>query len=227
LTVCLFDTSSLRKLAYLRAANPKNAIQVIEALNRYVTTAYVPLLAMMEAVRSSHARYQYARRVAQVTLEAAIANAGQAHMVVAWCNGQPAAPTLPDHAITRWPLNAPIRMVPMFKDCIGDVILDLASTDNYRCTLNEGFHVVASSIDHLILGTARHLRATLITQDQNLSAAADHLGVPYRQVEGERNFCHLWHDCAADQTCLSRIIQNDRAQLGDVCQSGAGADRPE
>jgi hypothetical protein len=205
LTVCLFDTSSLERLAYLNAARPPQSDRVIDQLNSFVTTAHVPLLALMESVRNSHERYQYGKRGQPVTPEYARQLASQAFVVVSWCNGTKLAPNMDDYHIARWPLEAEIKMVPVFTQSLVSVIKDLARPSNFRCTANEGFHVLASSIDHLILGTARELQAVLITQDQRLAAAAHHLQVPYRTLENTPDSYHFWRDCQRDRTCLRRL----------------------
>lgn len=218
MTSCLFDTSALEQLAYLNAARPTKSDRVINELNEFVTTAYVPLLAMMESVRNSHSRYQFSKRGKLVSPELARQLAGQAHVVVSWCNGSELSPSLKEYRISRWPLDAKIQMVPVISRSLRSVIDDLSKSSNFRCTENEGFQVLASSLDHLILGTARVLGATLITQDQRLAAAAHHLGLPYRRIEDEPNLEHRWSDCKVDQTCLRRLGPEGRKGLEGLCQ---------
>jgi hypothetical protein len=219
LTVCLFDTSSLERLAYLKAARPPQSDRVINQLNSFVTTAHVPLLALMESVRNSHVRYQYGKRGQPVTPEYARQLASQAFVVVSWCNGLELSPSMPEYDIARWPLDAKIKMVPLLSRSLPSIIEDLARPSNFRCTANEGFHILASSIDHLILGTARALQAVLITQDERLAAAAHHLHVPYRRIEDEPDLHHLWRDCQRDDTCLRRLTltADQRNDFGAMC----------
>ena len=163
MTKCLFDTSSLQQLAILNHQKPYGADLAIAQLNGFVTEAIVPLLAMMEVVRSSHLSYQYGKRGKPTTPENALYQANLARIVVAWCNGQDLAPSLPEYEILRWPLNAKIQMVPIFGKALGSVIEDLADARNVRCTEQDGCYLVASSVDHMILASARQLGATLVT----------------------------------------------------------------
>jgi hypothetical protein len=219
LTDCLFDTSSLEKLAYLNVARPQGSDRIINELNAFVKSAYVPLLALMESVRNSHERYQYGKRGQPVTPEHATRLASRAFVVVSWCNGTELAPNMDNYDIARWPLEAEIKMVPVFTQSLVSVIEDLARPGNFRCTANEGFHVLASSIDHLILGTARKLQAVLITQDQRLAAAAHHLQVPYRSLEDTPDSYHFWRDCQRDETCLRRLTltEDQREHFVAMC----------
>lgn len=214
MTRCLFDTSSLQQLARLKHKNPEDPD--IAQFNDFVTEAMVPLLSMMEVVRSSHLSYQYGKRV-PTTPERAVLQASLARIVVEWCNGHYLAPSLNEYGILRWPLNAKIQMVPIFGKALGSVIEDLADARNVRCTQQDGCYIVASSVDHMILASARQLRATLVTEDRHLAAAADHLGLPYRKVQDQPDLAHLWSDCSKNKICIRGVVPNRQNELANLC----------
>lgn len=215
MTRCLFDTSSLQQLARLKHKNPEDPD--IAQFNDFVTEAMVPLLSMMEVVRSSHLSYQYGKNGRPTTPEDAKLQASLARIVVEWCNGQDLAPSLNEYGIFFWPLNAKIQMVPIFGKALGSVIEDLADARNVRCTQRDGCYIVASSVDHMILASARQLGATLVTEDTHLAAAAHHLGLTYRRVQDQPNLAHLWSDCSENLTCIRRVVPDRRNELANLC----------
>lgn len=223
MTLALFDTSSLQRLAEFHCYQLRGAHQVIAALDEYVTVAYVPLLSMMEVVRNSHDSYQFGKRGDPVSPEKASSQAKLARVVVSWCNGQELSPSLQEFEILRWPLQAKIQMVPPGTKALGSVIEDLADIRNARCTSSEGCHLVASSVDHLILASARYFKATLITEDQRLAAAAHHLGVPYRRVQDSPDFGNRWSDCSRDLTCVRRVLPERRHEISTHCDQLKGS----
>ena len=208
----VFDTSALVKMARLKhnVGSSHLWLAASNELNTAVREAYVPSLVLVELARRTNIRY-LAGRGGPRSLERLEEESFYSDVALGWCNDLTEAGPKLDTGIEAWPLNAQLKLVPLFRDAVYHVAKDVLDESNVRCTDNEGLHLTASLADHLILSVARHVDGVLVSEDRRLCAAAHHLGVPCRTVQNsDVNWKEYWWNCRPNQCgqCLKGLADD-------------------